>query len=214
MLHFVCSCRLLPIFCIMTGQAKLEALAKHKHLIRARDLEPAGIARSELRRAVDRNILTHVSRGVYQFAGAEPTAHDVMAEACLRVPHGVICLLSALNFHHLGTQSPHQIWMAIDVKARKPQPSDLPLKIVRFSGIALADGVKTQQTAAGEIRVYCAAKTVADCFKYRNKMGLDVALEALRDYIQNRAGTIDEIWKYAKVCRVSNVMRPYLEAMI
>ena len=198
----------------MTGQQKLEALARRKLLIRARDLEPAGIARSELRRAMDRNILTYVSRGVYRFANAEPTAHDVMIEACLRVPQGVVCLLSSLNFHELGTQSPHQIWMAIDVKARKPPSSDLPLKIVRFSGIALADGVETHQTAAGEIRVYCAAKTVADCFKYRNKTGLDVALEALRDYIHNRTGTIDEIWKYAKVCRVSKVMRPYLEAMI
>lgn len=198
----------------MTGQQKLEALGRRKHLIRARDLESAGIARSELRQAVDRNILTYVSRGVYRFASAEPTAHDVMIEACLRVPQGVVCLLSALNFHQLGTQAPHQIWMAIDVKARKPQPSDLSLKIVRFSGIALRDGIETHQSAAGEIRVYCAAKTVADCFKYRNKTGLDVALEALRDYIQNRTGTIDEIWKYAKVCRVSNIMRPYLEAMI
>ncbi|MBT5927318.1 MAG: transcriptional regulator [Verrucomicrobia bacterium] len=198
----------------MTGQQKLEALARRKHLIRARDLESAGIARSELRRAVDRNILTYVSRGVYRFASAEPTAHDVMIEACLRVPQGVVCLLSALNFHQLGTQAPHLVWMAIDVKARKPQSSDLPLKIVRFSGIALTDGIETHQTAAGDIRVYCAAKTVADCFKYRNKTGLDVALEALRDYIQNRTGTIDEIWKYAKVCRVSKVMRPYLEAMI
>ena len=183
-------------------------------MIRARDLESAGIARSELRRAVDRNILTHVSRGIYRIASAEPEALDVITEACLRVPQGVVCLLSALNFHQLGTQAPHQIWMAINVKARKPQSSDIPLKIVRFSGIALKDGIETHQTAAGEIRVYCAAKTVADCFKYRNKTGLDVALEALRSYIQTREGTIDEIWKYAKVCRVAKVMRPYLEAMV
>ena len=124
----------------------------------------------------------------------------------------MVCLLSALRFHDLTTQSPFEVWMAIDVKAHLPRTS-LPIKFVRFSGPALTDGVETHRTDGVDIKVYCLAKTVADCFKYRHKIGLDVALEALRGYRKNNRCSMNDLWKYAKVCRVSNVIRPYLEAM-
>jgi predicted transcriptional regulator of viral defense system len=138
--------------------------------------------------------------------------HSVVQIAS-RIPNGVVCLLSALLFHNLTTQLPHKVWLAIDRKAWKPKSDDIPVRTVRFSGPALTEGIETHIREGVEIKVYCIAKTVADCFKYRNKIGLDVALEALREYIRNYARTRDELWKYAKMCRVDKVLRPYLEAM-
>jgi predicted transcriptional regulator of viral defense system len=129
------------------------------------------------------------------------------------VPHGIICLLSALRFHEVGTQNPHEVSMAIDPKARRPRVGYPPLRIVRFSGDALSRGVKQHRIEAVAVKIYCPAKTVADCFKYRNKIGLDVALEALRDCLQSRKCTREQLWEHAKVCRVTEVMRPYLEAV-
>jgi predicted transcriptional regulator of viral defense system len=129
------------------------------------------------------------------------------------VPRGIICLLSALRFHGLTTQAPFEVWIAIDVKAWHPKVDNLPLRVVRFSGEALAAGIEEHVIEQVHVRIYGAAKTVADCFKYRNKIGLDVALEALRDCWRLRRATMDELWTYAKVCRVANVMRPYLEAI-
>ncbi len=136
----------------------------------------------------------------------------MLALASRRVPHGLICLLSALRFHDLTTQNPSRIWLAIDRKARAPREPELPLQIVRFSGPALSEGVEEHAVDGVPVRVYSSAKTVADCFEYRRKIGLDVALEALREYLHSRRGSIDELWRYAGVCRVQNVMRPYLEA--
>jgi predicted transcriptional regulator of viral defense system len=143
---------------------------------------------------------------------AEITEHQTLAEVGKAIPNGVVCLLSALRFHDLTTQAPFEVWMAIDVKAHLPRTS-LPIKFVRFSGSALSDGVETHRMDGVDIKVYCLAKTVADCFKYRHKIGLDVALEALREVIESGRCTIDDIWRYAKVCRVSNVIRPYMEVM-
>jgi predicted transcriptional regulator of viral defense system len=136
-----------------------------------------------------------------------------MAEACKRVPGGVVCLLSALQFHDLTTQLPFEVWLALDVKARKPAVEFPPLRIVRFSAEALSKGIETHRVEGVTVRVYNVPKTVADCFKYRNKIGLDVALEALRECRRKRLATIDELWRYAKICRVSKVMQPYLQAM-
>jgi predicted transcriptional regulator of viral defense system len=130
------------------------------------------------------------------------------------VPHGTVCLLSALRFHELTTQAPFEVWLAINGKARTPQEDILPLRIVYMSGQALSAGVEEHQIEGVPVRVYNPAKTVADCFKYRNKIGLDVALEALRDCWRKRRSTADELWHYAKICRVSNVMRPYLASLV
>jgi predicted transcriptional regulator of viral defense system len=139
--------------------------------------------------------------------------HSVVQIAS-RIPSGVVCLLSALLLHNLTTQLPHKVWIAIDRKAWKPKSDDIPVRTVRFSGPALTEGIETHIREGVEIKVYCIAKTVADCFKYRNKIGLDVALEALREYIRNRAGTLSELREYSRVCRVDQIMRPYVEAII
>lgn len=146
-------------------------------------------------------------------ATAAVTENHSLAEAAQRVPHGVVCLLSALRFHGVTTELPHDVWMAIERSARRPKSPDLSLRIVRFSGQALTSGVEDHTIEGVDVNVYNLAKTVADCFKYRNKIGLDVAIEALRESRQNRRATMDDLWTYAKVCRVAGVMRPYLEAI-
>jgi predicted transcriptional regulator of viral defense system len=183
-------------------------------MLRPRDLDRYGIARTYLQRLEQRGLLDRARRGLYRLPSAEVTEHHGLATACKLIPHGVICLLSALQFHDLTTQAPFQVWMAIDVRARRPRGTTPPLRIVRFSGRALTEGVGVHEIEGVRVRVYGPAKTVADCFKYRNKIGLDVALEALRDYRRQHPAGMDELWHFARTCRVSNVMRPYLEAQV
>jgi len=182
-------------------------------VIRASDVTRFGIPSIYLKRLCDKGRLQRVSRGVYVAEGSDVTEHHHLVQVARRVPRGVFCLLTALQFHNIGTQSPHQVWIALDVKARYPRLKCPQLKVVRFSGRALAAGVEKHRVAAVTIRVYSAAKTVADCFKYRNKIGLDVALEALREYRRLKLGSMDDLWTFAKICRVSNVMRPYMESL-
>lgn len=145
--------------------------------------------------------------------GSPVTEHETLAAVAVRVPRGVVCLLSALRLHGLTTQAPAEVWIAIDRKARAPHEPELPIHVVRFSGAALTTGIETRRVGGVTIRAYGPAKTVADCFKYRRKIGLDVALEALREYLRTHRGGVDALWHYATICRVTNVMRPYLEAM-
>jgi len=182
-------------------------------LVRARDLEAAGTARPAIRRMVATGQLQQVARGLYAPAGFEPTEHHSLAAAAALVPEGVVCLLSALQFHGVGTQTPFEVWLAIGTKARKPTVTDPPLRIVRFSDRALRDGVENRTIEGVQVRVTSAARTVADCFKYRNKIGLDVALEALREYRRTRQ-SMDDLARAARLVRVANVMRPYLEAVL
>jgi predicted transcriptional regulator of viral defense system len=173
-----------------------------------------GISREYLRKLNEQGLVQRVGYGLYSLADFEPTEHRTIVEACKRVPHGVVCLLSALRFHDLTTQLPFEIWLAIDRKAWRPRESSIPLRIVRFSGPALEAGVEEHEIEGVRVRVYNFAKTVADCFKYRNKIGLDVAMEALREGWRERRFTMDELWRYGKICRVANVMRPYLEMLV
>lgn len=189
-------------------------LAGELGLIRPRDLAARNIPHTLLSQLHAQGCLERVSRGVYRLPQGATTEHATLAEVCIRIPSGVICLLSALHYHHMGTQSPHQVWVAIPEKARQPRINYPPLRTVRFSGAALQEGVETHTTLDGAVRVYSPAKTVVDCFKYRNKLGLDVALEALRAYIRDQRNSPDVLWYYAKLLRMANVMRPYLEATV
>lgn len=188
------------------------ALAHKMGVLRTQDLAAHNIPRVILTRLHQKARLRRVARGLYVLPGADLSEHHTLAEACKRVPHGVVCLLSALRFHGLTTQSPFEVWMAIDIKARKPRVQAPPLHIVRFSRTALRFGVEKRSVEGVTVHVTSPAKTVADCFKYRNKIGLDVAVEALKDYRRARK-SLDELWKAAGICRVASVMRPYLEAL-
>ena len=188
-------------------------LLRRKGIVRASDLERYGIPRVYLTRLCQKGLVERVGRGLYRLARAETSEYITLAEAAKLVPNGVVCLLSALSFHGLTTQIPHEVWMAIDVKARRPKVAGVPLRIVRFSGKALTAGVEIHRIDGVPVKITCPAKTVADCFKYRNKIGLDVALEALRECRRQRKCSLEDLWHYAKICRVANVMKPYLEAI-
>jgi predicted transcriptional regulator of viral defense system len=188
-------------------------LAREFGLLRPRDLEAYGIHREYLRRLEQRGLLIRAGRGLYTLAEDDISEHQSLAEVSKRVPHGVICLLSALRFHNLTTQAPFEVWLAIHHKARAPRQDRLLMHIIYMSGKAFQFGIEIHQIEGVQVPVYNPAKTIADCFKYRNKIGLDVALEALQECWKERRSTMDELWHYAKICRVSNVMRPYLESL-
>lgn len=189
-------------------------LAKKLGFLRICDVKAAGIHPEYIRRLVKAGKLVRVGRGLYRLEGGKVSEHHSLAEAAKRVPNGVICLLSALRFHDFTTQLPHQVWVAIDVKARMPKVNGFPLRGVRFSGDALNKGIEEHMIEGVKVRICSPAKTVADCFKFRNKIGLDVAVEALRECWRQRLATMDDLWRFAKICRVANVMRPYMESLI
>lgn len=196
-----------------TKRQQILEMVRAAGILRPRDIEAHGISGDYLNRLHARGELDRPSRGIYVLPNSKPSEFRTIAEACKRVPHGVICLLTALRYHDLTTQSPFEVWMAIDDKARLPKVEYPPLRIARFSGPALSYGIQEIRLDKVPVRIYSPAKAVADCFKFRNKVGLDVALEALRDCRQKRKATMDELWEAAKVCRMTNVMRPYMEAL-
>jgi len=196
------------------SKAELVArMVRKAGVFRPRELDQVAIPREYLRQAKDRGLVRQVGRGLYVADGSPVTEHHTLVEAAKRVPHGVICLLSALGFHGLTTQSPREVWIAIAHNARRPR-ADYPLmRVVHFSGKALSYGIEGKKLEGVAVRVFGPAKTVADCFKYRNKIGLEVALEALRDCYRRRKATMDELFMAAKVCRVARVIQPYLESL-
>ncbi len=197
----------------MTNLQQTLDLLHQSGVVRPQDLKAQGIAPTSLYQLYRQGKVIRTSRGIYTLADTDFTEHHSLVEICKRVPHGCICLLSALHFHTLGTQNPFEVWLAIDRKARRPRVAYPPLRVLRFSGAALHEGIEEHQIEGVTVRVYSIAKTVADCFKYRNKIGLDVALEALRACRTERRCTHQELWHYAQINRVTHVMKPYLEAV-
>jgi predicted transcriptional regulator of viral defense system len=188
-------------------------LAKSQGILRPQDLKEIDVPREYLRRLRDEGVLEQPARGLYVLATSKPTEHQSLVEVCKRVPQGVICLISALQFHEFTTQITHEVWIALPTKAWAPTFDSLRLRVMRYSTTTIAYGVEERRVGGAVVRVFSPAKTVADCFKFRNKVGLDVAMEALREAIRQRKATRDEIWKAAQVCRVANVMRPYMESL-
>jgi predicted transcriptional regulator of viral defense system len=182
-------------------------------IVRPRDIEAIGLPRAYLIRLHRQGKVNRPGRGIYTLADANVTERHSYAEVAKRVPKAAICLLSALAFHEITTQNPASVWIALPKGARKPALDSPSLRIVRLSGLSLTKGIENHQVDGVPVRVYSAAKTVADCFKFRNKIGLDIAIEALKDCLRQKRANINEIYRYAKVCRVSNVIRPYVEAM-
>ena len=196
-----------------TQSERVLALAAQHGLLRASHLQALGIARVVLTRLVSSGALERVGRGVYRLPGTQGAEHESLATIAVKVPQAVFCLLTALQIHGLTTQLPRQVWIAMPQGSHAPKMDYPPVKMVQFSGDALTQGIEVVQAEQVALRVYGVAKTVADCFKHRNTVGLDVALEALKETLNTRKATADELWRFAKVCRVANVMRPYLEAL-
>ncbi len=178
-----------------------------------RHLEPFGISFQDLQRLVKMDKIEKVGKGLYRLTAIKPTELETIAMVCSAVPSGIICLLSALLIHEIGTQNPHEIWLAIDVKARKPAHLPARVRFFRFSGVMLTYGVQTRTVQGIPVHITSPARTVVDCFRYRNKIGIDVAIEALRDAVRSRKATVDEIVRAAEACRARTIMRTYLESL-
>ena len=182
-------------------------------IVRPRDIEAIGIPREYLLRLHGQGKLSRIGRGIYSLPDAAVTERHTYAEVAKRVPDAVLCLLSALAFHEITTQSPASVWIALGKGARKPAIVSPSLRVIRLTEPSLSEGIEKQSVEGVTVRVYSAAKTVADCFKFRNKIGLDIAIEALKDCLRQKKATVNEIYRYSKICRVSNVIRPYMEAL-
>ncbi len=189
------------------------ALAGQRRVLRAADVRAQGWSPQLLIRLYQAGRLQRIGRGLYALPDAEISEHQTLLEVCQRVPRAVLCLLSALQFHGIGTQMPHEVWIALPEGSQAPALSYPALRITRLRGVAYSEGIQTVTDHGAPIRVYSAAKTVADCFKFRNKIGLDVALEALKDAWRSRKVTMAELGHFAKINRVERVMQPYLEAV-
>jgi predicted transcriptional regulator of viral defense system len=190
------------------------ALAKKAGLIRPRDVVALGISGEYLNKLLAEGELERPTRGVYRLPNRPITEQTQLAEVAKRVPNAVVTLLSALQFHGLTTQLPHEIWIAIPEGMRTPRIDYPPVRVTRFASEPYQYGIEKHQVDGVEVKVYSAAKTVADCFKLRSQIGLDVALEALRDCRRQRKATADQLWEAAKICRMTNVMKPYMEALL
>jgi predicted transcriptional regulator of viral defense system len=195
-----------------TNTDQILSLVRTQGVLRPRDLVARNIATVALTRMVKNGSLVRVARGLYALPDRQASEYASLGEVAVKYPQGIICLLSALRFHELGTQSPYEVWLAIPNKARPPVLEYPPIRIVRFSGAALTEGVETHLIDGVPVRITSVARTVADCFKFRNKIGMDVALEALREAWRDKKVTMNDLWHFAEVNRVTNIIRPYLES--
>lgn len=185
-----------------------------KAVARTHELEKLGFSREELRRLSARGVFERPARGVYLSPAAARSHHRDLLVVAARVPDAILCLLTALEFHRLTTEMPHEVWIALGLKARTPSLDAPPLHLVRLSEEPLMRGIETHVEHGIALRVFSAAKTVADCFKFRSSVGTDVAVAALREGWRKKRFTMDELWHSARVCRVATVMRPYLEVLV
>ena len=193
---------------------EVKALAKALGVLRPKDLADRKIPRTVLSRLCEKGEMTRTGRGLYIVSAENVTENHSFAEVARAVPHGVICLLSALRYHGLTTQLPGDVWLAIGSHARRPKERAVSIRPIHFSKETLKEGVEIHEIEKVKVKIFNPAKTVADCFKHRNKIGTDVAIEALRECWQKKKATSDELWRFAKICRVSNVMQPYLESIV
>jgi len=217
--HNVGACKHYPTLCIIDvamsqrDEKQILSIIKKLGIVRPMDLQDRGFPRGTLYGLLQEGLVKRPARGIYVAIDHALTAEHALAQVAKRIPNGIICLLTALRFHGLTTQMPREVWIALPEKARRPRLEYPRLRVARFSGAALTEGIETRPIEGVAVRIYSAAKTVADCFKYRNKVGIDVAVEALKDYSRMHRGGADELVRFARICRVTRVMQPYLDAI-
>ena len=196
-----------------THTQRVLGLASQKGLLRASDLDAIDAPRVVLTRLIAAGLLDRVGRGLYRLPGHPISEHEGLMVVATKAPQAVFCLLTALQFHGLTTQLPRQVWIAMPRGSHSPRIDYPPIRMVQMAGRAHLSGVEEHLCNEVKVRIYSPAKTVVDCFKHRNKIGLDVALEALKDAWRTRKASADDLWRYAQDCRVATVMRPYMEAV-
>lgn len=197
-----------------TDETALTLFRRHGGILRTKQALELGIHPRTLYALRDSGKIVQIARGWYRLADLPPLSDPDLVAVASVVPKGVICLISALAFHGITTQIPHQVDLAIEQKAKRPTLEYPPIRVFWFSGPAFSEGIETHLLDDVPVRIFNPAKTVADCFKFRNKIGLDVALEAVQMNLRQRLSTVDDIMKFARICRVEKIMRPYLEAML
>lgn len=197
---------------MQTDLDKIIKIVHERGMISSEELRKIGFPPSLLCYLRNKGVLRRIARGTYTLSG-HISEHETFSEVALKVPHGVICLLSALQYHELTTQMPYESWVAIKKNSYYPRNLQPAIKIIQFSGTNFSSGIETHEDNGVKIRVYCPAKTIVDCFRFRNQIGIDVAIEAMRDALKQKKASTDEIWEYARSGRMTKVMRPYLEAI-
>jgi len=190
-----------------------KVFSKNK-IIKAKEFVENGLHPEEIKKLLKNEYIQKVGRGLYILANKKISSFYPFAVIALQVPKSVICLNSALLFHDIGTQIPHSTWFAIPNRNAHPRIAELSVRIFRFSKDAYSKGIEVHSIEGVDVKIYSIAKTIADCFKYRNVIGLDVALEALKDVVQNKKIKIDDLIYAAEICRVRKIMRPYIEALL
>ena len=198
----------------LTQRERLIELFESTPVLKSSEIAEHEIDPKTVQRMVESGEVRRIARGIYAHRDLEPESYHSLVEAHMIVDTGVVCLLSALSYHEIGTQTPRRVWIAVSRGTRVPKTTNHPIKVVTFSGAAFSEGIEDHKIEGIKVHLYSAAKTVADCFKYRNKIGSDVAVEALRKILQARKANADEILHYADICRVRNVMMPYLESVL
>ena len=196
-----------------TAMERVLELAGRQSVIRPKDLDGLGIPRNYLGRLTRVGKLEKVGRGLYSFPDSGATENRTLLEVCKKIPRAVVCLSSALRFHELTTENPFEVWIALKRGTWTPRTGYPPIRVVRYSGQSFDFGIAEYPVEGGKIRIYTPAKTVADCFKFKSKVGTELAVQALRESFRQKKATMDELWTAAKVCRVANVMRPYMESL-
>ena len=186
----------------------------HPGILKRHDLESLGIPPWRIRTMIHRGEMERIARGLYRMNSTEVSEYETLVSVCARMPQAIVCLLSALQIHGIGTQVPREVWVALDRKARKPSFKDLPVRVVRFSGQMLTYGIETREIQGIQVRITSPARTVVDCFRYRAKIGMDVALEALQEALRSGKTSVDAIMRAAEVCRIITVIKPYLEVVV
>ncbi len=192
----------------------ISVFREHGGVLRTMEAVRLGVHPRTLYTMRDAGILERLERGLYRLTDLPPLGNPDLVTVSLRVPEGVICLLSALMIHDITTQIPHEVYIALNRGAEPPRLEYPPVRMFWFTGEAFKAGIETHEMDGINVRVYGAAKTVADCFKYRNKLGLDVAIESLKLYLREKRGGPDELIRFARACRVERVIRPYIEALL
>jgi predicted transcriptional regulator of viral defense system len=190
------------------------AIVQKRTLVRSKELKGLSVSRSHLWNLANAGKIERVGRGLYRSKEAPISANETLLEVAKMVPLGVLCLSSALRYHELTTENPFEVWLAIERGTWSPKLDYPPVRVVHFSEAAFKFGIETRTVDGGKLRVYSPAKTVADCFKFRSKIGMETAIQALRSAYREKKATMDQIWNAAKVCRVVNVMRPYMESLV
>ena len=197
----------------LTQTQRVLELTRQRGLLRSRDLQTVDAPRVILTRMTASGQLEKVGRGLYRLPQTQMSADESLNAIAIKVPQAVFCLLTALQFHGLTTQLPRQVWLAMPRGSHAPRIDYPPIRMVQYSGQSYSQGIEVFEREQVLLRVYSVAKTVIDCFKHRSAIGLDVALEALKEARAGQRASADELWRFAKICRVANVMRPYLEAI-